>query len=464
MRLEGSRTRSGFGWVLACAVALLIPAAAWTQSPVATEVPSVVSAPATDSGDAGNAVVSSAAMSSTSPATTGAHDYLAEVRANFTPENRSYWTTNVVLDLVGIVFGILVGMVFLFGGLSARIRDFAHARTNSRYLRMLIYFAIYSVLSFMISFPLAWYQGFALEHKYQLSTQSFGGWMGDELKGLLIGIVLFGVVPIVMLAYRAIERYKRWWVALAIGSIPLVIVATLIQPIIIDPMFNKFTPLKDQVLEQQILDLAARAGIPSRNVYQVDKSAQTKKFNAYVNGFGASQRIVLWDTTLKGMSTDEILFVMGHEMGHYRLGHIWRGIGFFSVLAFGLFFATGLLMSRAVARFGASWGFHELHDIASIPLFGLALSVVGLVSQPMVNAYSRGVEHQADTFGLEVTHTNDAAARAFIKLGSQNKSNPEPPLALEWFQYTHPPLLERVRYAIEYHPWTEGKPNQAFKP
>jgi Zn-dependent protease with chaperone function len=105
-----------------------------------------------------------------------------------------------------------------------------------------------------------------------------------------------------------------------------------------------------------------------------------------------------------------------------------------------------------------------LSNIASIPLFTIALSLVGLVSQPLVNAYTRSVEHEADTFGLEVTHLNDAAARAFIKLGSQNKSNPDPPRVVEWFQYSHPPLLERVRYAIEYHPWTEGKPNQKFRP
>src|SRR5438552_16510736 len=191
---------------------------------------------------------------------------------------------------------------------------------------MLIYFLIYSVLSFIVAFPLAWYQGFALEHQYHLSNQSLGAWFGDELKGLGVGLFFFGVIPIIMLAYLAMEKIRRWWLVLAIGSVPVVVIATLIQPVIIDPMFNKFTPLENQELKGRILALAAKAGIPGRNVYQVNKSIQTNKYNAYVNGFGASQRIVLWDTTLKGMKEDEILFVMGHEVGHYRLGHVWQGI------------------------------------------------------------------------------------------------------------------------------------------
>lgn len=391
--------------------------------------------------------------------------YVAEVRAGFTPENRAYWTTRVVLEIAALLYGIAAGLFLLFSGGSARIRDVAQARGRNRYLRTLIYFALYSAAMFVLFLPLAVYSGWVLERQYDLTSQSLGGWLGDELKGLLVSIVFLGGTGLVALAYRAIERYpRRWWLWLAVGSIPVVVVSTLIQPVLIDPVFNKFEPLKDEQLRQRIVALAAEAGIPGRNVYEVDKSKQTKKYNAYVNGFGASQRIVLWDTILEGMEDDELLFVMGHEMGHYRLGHIWKGIAFFSVLAFGVFFGCGVFMTWATRRFGARWGFRDLHDLASMPLFAIALSLAGLVAQPAVNAYSRAIEREADTFGLEVTRLNDAAARAFIKLAAQNKSNPEPPRVLEWFQYSHPPVVQRVSHALIYRPWESGLPNQKFHP
>ncbi len=421
--------------------------------------------PASGGGDPAQVSTTMADSAAAAPSESSTRDYLTEVRANYTPEARNYWTTQVVLDVGGTLYGILVGLLFLFTRLSARIRDFAHRHAPNLYGRGLIYLTLYSLIAFVLSFPLSWYSGFAVEHQYALSNQSFGAWIGDELKGLAIGIAVFGGTGLVALAYFAIRKSpRRWWIHLAIGSVPVVIIFSLLTPLVIDPMFNKFVPLKNQELKQQILDLAGRAGIPGRNVYEVDKSKQTKKYNAYVSGWGASQRIVLWDTILEGMEPDEILFVMGHEMGHYRLGHIWKGIGFFSILAFGLFFGAGVFMTWAVRRFGGSWGFTELHDLASIPLFGIALSLVGLLAQPLSSSYSRFIEHESDTFALEVTHMNDAGARAFMKLGLQNKSNPEPPLVIKWFRYSHPPLIERVRYALEYRPWEEGKPNQKFQP
>ena len=208
----------------------------------------------------------------------------------------------------------------------------------------------------------------------------------------------------------------------------------------------------------------ATTDIPGRNVYQVDKSTQTRKINAYVNGFGASQRIVLWDTMLKAMKEDEILCVMGHEMGHYKLGHVWRGIVLISLLSVALFYLSFLIMHWSVRRFGRAWGFTELHDAASLPLLAVTLTIVSFVAQPLINAQTRANEREADLYALELTHMNDAAARAFIKLGAQNKSNPEPGTVLKIFQYTHPPLIERIRTAQEYRPWEHGKPNRFFKP
>jgi len=238
---------------------------------------------------------------------------VAEVRANFTAENRGYAAKRVTLAFIEPFYGILAALVVLFTGLSARMRDLAHRVGRNRYVRVLVYFALYSLAGFALSFPLSWVQGFALEHQYHLSNQTFGAWFVDEAKGLGLGVLFIGVVPIAALSYKAIAKSpRRWWLWLAIGSFPVIVMSVLLQPLVFDPAFNRFTPLHDKQLESKILALAEKAGIPGRKVFEVNKSAQTKKLNAYVSGFGASQRIVLWDTTLEEMKEDEILFVMGH--------------------------------------------------------------------------------------------------------------------------------------------------------
>jgi Zn-dependent protease with chaperone function len=394
-----------------------------------------------------------------------APDYLARVRSDFTPDNRAYSARRKMLVLLEPAWAVAVSLVILFGGFAARMRDVALGLGRTRYVRVLVFFVLYTALGFILSFPISWYSGFALEHQFGLSNQTFGTWFADELKGQAVEIVFLGVIPLLALVYRAIERSpKRWWAWLALGTLPVIVFAVLIEPVAIDPIFNHFTPLKNEHLRQAILAEAERAGVPARHVFEVDKSAQTRTLNAYVNGFGASQRIVIWDTTLKAMSEDEILYVVGHEIGHYQLGHVWKGILMISALAALLFYVSFRVMRWAVGRFARAWGFRELHDVASLPLLAATLTVVSLVAQPLINAESRRVEHEADLYGLELTRLNDAAARAFIKLGAQNKSDPEPSAFVRVLMYSHPPMVERVRTALEYRPWEHGQPNRFFKP
>jgi Zn-dependent protease with chaperone function len=391
-------------------------------------------------------------------------DYVAEVRANFTPQNRAYATTRAALGFLEPLYGILLGFFILFSGLSAWMRDLARSLSRRSYVQVLVYLTLYLALGFVLEFPLVFFQGFALERQYGLLNQSFGPWMLDQVKGLLVSLIFFGVVPLVWFAYQPIRRFPRhWWLVLGVGTLPVILAGAFLQPLVVDPLFNRFTSLADKRLEAQILEVADRAGIPARHVFQMDASRQSNRYNAYVSGFGVSQRIVLWDTTLKGMKPDEIVFVVGHEAAHYRLHHMWWGILFATGLSFLLFWLSAGFMRRAVACWGRRWGFTELHDIASLPLFVVALTLFSFLAQPGMNAYSRRLEHDSDTFGLELTRTNDAAARAFMKLGSQNRSDPEPSPFIEFFQYGHPPLLERVRYALSYRPWQEGKPNRLYQ-
>jgi Zn-dependent protease with chaperone function len=413
--------------------------------------------------DSASAVLADTAAVAHANPSAASRDYLAEMRAGFTAQNRTYWRTQVVLAFVGPLLSILVAALILFSGLAAKLRDIATVLSRFGWVRLLVFFTLYTLIVYVVTFPLEWYQGYALEHYYGLSTQSFAAWIADEGKELLVSVVLLAVVPILWLAYRAIEKSpRRWWLWFAFATLPLVLGIALIEPLVIDPLFNKFTPLRDQQLKAKIIALAERAEIPGRKVYEVDKSKQTKTLNAYVNGFGVSQRIVLWDTTLHAMSDDEILYVMGHEMGHYKLAHIWKGIALSALGSFALLWIAARIARWAVRRFGDAWGFHELHDIASLPLLLAILLGLNFVSQPISNAVSRRIETEADVFGLEITHDNDAAARAFLKLGAQNKSNPDPPAWIRLTLYTHPTLADRVRLALEYRPWEQGKPNRFF--
>ncbi len=390
-------------------------------------------------------------------------DYLAEARASYGPVSRAYSGTLVVLQLAGPWYGIFVGLLLMFTGLSARFRDIAVGMGHRRYVRVLVYFTLYAATTFVLSLPLAWYEEFALEHQYGMSTQTFWGWLLDSVKGLVLTITVVGVLPLLSLAWRAIEASpRRWWLWLAAGTLPVMLATTFLEPTVIDPIFNKFTPLHDAPLRHDILALGARAGIPARQVYEVDISSRTRKLNAYVNGFGASQRIVLWDTTLQRMQRDEILFVMGHEMGHYVLRHVWMTLGLLAVGAFAVFWACSRLTDAWLALFGHQWGVYEVRDLAAVPVLALSLTIVMLLALPVLNASSRKIEHDADIFGLEITHDNDAAARAFLKLAQDNRSDPEPPAWIRLLLTNHPPLGERIRFALTYRPWEHGQPNRYY--
>jgi len=390
-----------------------------------------------------------------------ARDYIAELRSGFTAEDRDYARLKTIMRVVRPLAGIAICTLFLFSGLAAALRDVAHALGHRLYARMLVFLILFTSIVGLLELPLEWYDGFVLEHRFGLSTQSLGAWLGDQGKMALVNVVAFGVVPILALVWVAIRRWPRaWWLALAVGALPLLLAGTLLQPLVVDPLFNHFTPLRDRHLAGEILAIAGRAGIPARNVYQVDKSAQTRKINAYVSGFGASQRIVLWDTTLEAMHDDEILFVTGHEIGHYKLGHIWKGILFTAAFGFILLFAAQRVCHAAVRRFGGRWGVSTMDDVASLPLLVGTVSLLAFLAQPVVNAYSREVESQSDVYGLEITHDNDSAARAFLTLARQNRSDPDPPPLVKWMLYSHPPAIERVQLALHYRPWATGAPTK----
>ena len=357
-----------------------------------------------------------------------------------------------VLYFVGNGWAAGMMLLLLLTPASRKMRDTALRITKKPFLVAVITIALFVCALAVLDFPLAYYSGFHVPHQFDLTDRTFGSWMGDMLKGLAVNLAILPIVG--ALALLAMRRVKRWWLALWLGSIPLILTVVVVQPIVLDPIFNKFEPLRDEVLRQKLLDLASRAGIEGGRVYEVDKSKQTKTMNAYVTGIGPTARIVMWDTLLAKMSHDEVLAVMGHEMGHYVLRHIWKGLAFSLAISLFVFFAGQKIIERGLPRFG----FESAGDPAALPWVLLVFGAIGFLLTPVGAAYSRYGEHQADRFSLELTHLNAPMATAFRKMAEDSKRDPSPHPFIKYWRYSHPPIAERIPFALSYRPWETASP------
>ena len=369
----------------------------------------------------------------------------------------SYYRSGNVLWIVSIIWGLLIPALFLFTGLSARIRNWAEHLGRKWFFVIVIYFVIFSVITFVIDLPLSYYAGYVREHAYGLSNQTLGKWFGDALKGLLVVLItgaLFLWVPYLLLK----KSPHRWWLYTGLLVIPFLFLHILIQPIWIDPLFNKFGPMKDKTLEGSILRLAERAGIKGSRVYEVEKSEDTKALYAYVAGLGHTKRIVLWDTIIARLNKPELLFVMAHEMGHYVLGHIWKQLLFFSVLIMATLYAIHRTAKWLINKYKDRFGFDQLSDIASLPLIILLFSLYIFIITPIDLAYMRHHEREANRFGLEITMNNHAAATAFVKLQTENLGVPRPGIVYKLWRASHPTLEERIVFCNSYRPWEKNEP------
>jgi len=377
-----------------------------------------------------------------------------------------YYRSGNVLWFVEQAWSIAVLVVLLATGLSASLRNAARRVGRNWFFTIVAYFVLFTVVTTIVDLPLSYYTEYVRQHAYGLSNQTFGKWFGDTLKSLAVACVVGALV--MWVPYLLLRKSpRRWWLYTAIALVPFIVLANLVAPIWIAPLFNKFEPMQDKALEQKILTLADRAGIEGSRVYQVNKSVDTKTLNAYVAGLFGTKRIVLWDTTLKRMTDRELLFVMGHEMGHYVLHHVWQAIAFSVLVLAASLYVAYRTADAVIARYGSRWGFTSLADVASLPLLLLLMSAFGLVVTPLELAFTRHLEHEADRFGLEITQTNHSAGTAFVKLQQDALANPRPGVLYKIFRESHPPLGERIDFANQYHPWTSGQPLEyggRFKP
>jgi STE24 endopeptidase len=374
-----------------------------------------------------------------------------------TAQAMAYYHAGIVLWIVGGILGLLVPAVILFTGWSAKMRDVACASSTRWPVQVLVYLVLFVFASFIATLPLAFYADYVVEHQFGLSNQSFAKWLIDALIGMAAAIVIGFLV---MLALYGLLRAspRRWWLWLGSLSIPFVVFMVLVQPIWVDPLFNRIGPMKDPALEAKILALAARAGIERGRVFEVAKSEDTKKTNAYVNGILGTQRIVLWDTLIEKLDEREILSTVGHEMGHYVLGHMWQGMILTCALFFLAFYGAHRLSGILLRRYSARFGFYRLDDIASLPLLMLVAGAILTVVAPAVNAFSRHVEHEADRFELELVRDNRASATGLVKMTRDDLGVPRPYRWVSMLRDHHPAVADRIEFANTYRPWEKGEP------
>lgn len=382
----------------------------------------------------------------------------------------AYSRAGYTLYFVMSFFDILVMILVLNLGVAARFRDFAENVTGSRFLQGLVYIPVLVLTLDVLDLPLRLY-GHSLSLRYEQSVQRWGAWMWDWTKGEILGTAF--VVILVLILYAAMRRSpRRWWLYFWIASLPIIFAVMFISPWLIDPLFNKFEPLdaKHHELVTQIERVLQRSrlDIPPERMFLMKASAKTNQTNAYVTGFGASKRVVVWDTTIEKMTIPETLFIFGHEAGHYKLGHIRNRFIFLAGLLLVTFYAGFRGMHWALDRWAAEWKIYGPEDWASFALFLLLLQVVIFAASPVINGFNRVQEHAADVYGLEVIHSivpdsQEVAAHAFQVMGEIDLSDPNPPAFIKFWLYSHPPVAERLVFAHSYDPWSKGQPPKYIK-
>jgi len=373
--------------------------------------------------------------------------YLTQIPGEATRRSDAYFEGGYWLILWDFLAGVVISILLMQLRWSAAMRNFAERITRFKPLQTFIYWIEYLILTSILGFPLGVYEGFFRERKYGLATQTFGPWMGDQLKALLVNLVLGGLIA--MLLFGVVRRLPRtWWIWGSIVSILFVMFTVLIAPVYIFPIFNKITRIDDPRITGPILSLARANGIPANNVYEIDASRQTTRMSANVSGLGSTTRITLNDNLLKRGSPEEIQFIMGHEMGHYVLHHIAKDMLFLLVVIVITFGFLRWSLSWTLARWGEQWQIRGISDTAVLPLVVLLGSILSFVLTPIMNTHTRTAEQEADMYGLNASRAPDGAAQAAIHLGEYRKMSPGP--IEEWVFFDHPSGRNRIYAAMRW--------------
>jgi len=373
--------------------------------------------------------------------------YLATVPPDKKTRSDAYFEGGYWLQLWDFLLSSAIVIFLLHSRLSARMRNWAQRLSSWRSIHDLVYFLQFLVITTVLQFPLTVYEGYVREHKYGLATQTFGPWMRDQMVGLAVDAVLGGVAVVGL--YALVRRLgKNWWVWGAVASIVFSAVTILIAPVYIAPLFNTFNKLNNPAIKESILSMARANGIPATEVYEVDASRQSTRISAYVAGFLGTERIVLNDNLLNRCTPEEIQSVMGHEMGHYVLHHVYKDLLFFGVLFLVGFACLNWSMHGCLARWGDRWGAKEITDVAALPVAVLLFSIFFFILTPVTNSWTRMEEYEADIFGLNAGRQPDGEATVDLKLGDYRKLDPSPIEEVIFFD--HPSGRTRITAAMRW--------------
>lgn len=361
-------------------------------------------------------------------------------------QSDAYFEGGYWLQVFNLLYSLVVALIFLQFGLGRWMKKIA-GRAGNVNVQNLIYIMLYILLAWGLSFPFTVYQEYFREHQYGLSNLTFADWMVENLKATAVGLVI-GSVAITAL-YVALRRTgKKWWLWGAGGAIVFIALIQFVAPVFLAPIFNKYEPLKEGPLKEEILSMARANCIPADNVYMFDASKQTKRVSANVSGFGSTTRISLNDNLLNRCTPAEVKAVMGHEMGHYVLNHVYKGLIEFGVLIFIVFALLNWLLGKLIGARGEQWGIADMSDIAGLPLMAFIIGLVFFVATPFTNTMIRTQEMEADQFGLNAAREPDAEAHVDIMLSEYRKLNPG-----KWeeiFFFDHPSGRVRVETAMRF--------------
>lgn len=381
--------------------------------------------------------------------------YLATLNGAARARSDAYFEGGYWLILWNALVVIAGNWAILRFGLAAKLSGWATRTTRFKWLRSFLFAAPYILLFTLITLPWTLYTDFFREHQYGLSTQDFPAWGGDFLKDLAISVLIGSLLFIGI--HAAIRRAPRsWWAWGTALTIVGLTVGVALAPIFIEPLFNTYTPMPASPLQERVLSMARANGVPATHVYVVDASRQTTRISANVAGIGATTRVALNDNLLK-QPDDEVRAVLGHELGHYVLNHIWKFIVFQAIIAGLAFWVTAKSVPWLLARYGAEWGVTEMSDPAVLPVGLIVLTLIGFVLTPIENTIVRTQEMEADRFGLNAARAPDAFAVTAMKLSQYRKI--EPSAFEEAVFFDHPSGRTRVETSMRWKAEHLGEPD-----